>query len=79
MDEIQNKKFKEFAKKLDNVMLEFSSLLILAANLYEDLSADAMIEPEDEKIANLKIVKKAIVEMTESAKILIDISRYKLK
>ena len=74
MDDIQRKKFKELLSMLNDIMVDFALLLTLASELYDDFSAEAMINQEKEKIANLKIIKEAILEMTESAQKLIKIS-----
>ncbi len=54
-------------------------MLTLASELYDDFSAEAMINQEDEKIANLKIIREAIIEMTESAQKLVRISEIENK
>ena len=74
MDDIQRKKFKELLSMLNDIMVDFALLLTLASELYDDFSAEAMINQEKEKIANLKIIKEAILEMTESAQKLIKVS-----
>ena len=79
MDDIQKKKFVAFLKMLNETMLKFTTLLVAASNLYEDLLADNMINKDDEKIANLKIIREAIIEMTESAQKLIRISEIENK
>jgi hypothetical protein len=79
MDEIQKKKFAEFSVMLDDTMLQFTCLLLLASELYDDFSADAMISQDDKKIANLKIIREAIIEMTESAQKLLRISEIENK
>jgi hypothetical protein len=79
MDEIQRKKFKEFLKMLNDTMVDFALMLTLASELYDDFSAEAMINQEDEKIANLKIIREAILEMTESAQKLLRISEIENK
>jgi hypothetical protein len=79
MDDIQRKKFKEFLKMLNDTMVDFALMLTLASELYDDFSAEAMINQEDEKIANLKIIREAIIEMTESAQKLIRISEIENK
>ena len=79
MDEIQKKKFAEFSVMLNDTMLQFTCLLLLAAELYDDFSADAMISQENKKIANLKMIREAIIEMTESAQKLIKISEIENK
>jgi hypothetical protein len=60
-------------------MVDFALLLTLASELYDDFSAEAMINQEKEKIANLKIIKEAILEMTESAQKLIKVSEIENK
>ena len=79
MDDIQKKKFVAFLKMLNETMLKFTTLLVAASDLYEDLLADNMINKDDEKIANLKIIREAIIEMTESAEKLIRISEIENK
>ena len=79
MDDIQKKKFVAFLKMLNETMLKFTTLLVAASDLYEDLLADNMINKDDEKIANLKIIREAIIEMTESAQKLIRISEIENK
>lgn len=79
MDEIQRKKFKEFLTMLNDIMVDFALLLTSASELYDDFSAEAMINEEKEKIANLLIIKEAILEMTESAQKLIKISEIENK
>ena len=79
MDDIQRKKFKEFLKMLNDTMVDFALMLTLASELYDDFSAEAMINHEDEKIANLKIIREAIIEMTESAQKLLRISEIENK
>ena len=79
MDDIQRKKFKEFLKMLNDTMVDFALMLTLASELYDDFSAEAMINHEDEKIANLKIIREAILEMTESAQKLLRISEIENK
>ncbi len=79
MDDIQRKKFKEFLKLLNDTMVDFALMLTLASELYDDFSAEAMINQEDEKIANLKIIREAIIEMTESAQKLVRISEIENK
>ena len=79
MDEIQKKKFAEFSDMLNDTMLQFTCLLLLASELYDDFSADAMISQENKKIANLKMIREAIIEMTESAQKLINISEIENK
>lgn len=79
MDDIQRKKFKEFLKMLNDTMVDFALMLTLASELYDDFSAEAMIDQQDEKIANLKIIREAIIEMTESAQKLIRISEIENK
>ena len=79
MDDIQRKKFKELLSMLNDIMVDFALLLTLASELYDDFSAEAMINQEKEKIANLKIIKEAILEMTESAQKLIKISEIENK
>jgi hypothetical protein len=79
MDDIQRKKFKEFLKMLNDTMVDFALMLTLASELYDDFSAEAMINQEDEKIANLKIIREAILEMTESAQKLLRISEIENK
>ena len=79
MDDIQRKKFKEFLIMLNDIMVDFALLLTSASELYDDFSADAMISEEKEKIANLMIIKEAILEMTDSAQKLIKISEIENK
>jgi len=79
MDDIQRKKFKEFLIMLNDIMVDFALLLTSASELYDDFSAEAMISEEKEKIANLMIIKEAILEMTESAQKLIKISEIENK
>jgi hypothetical protein len=79
MDDIQRKKFKELLSMLNDIMVDFALLLTLASELYDDFSAEAMIDQEKEKIANLKIIKEAILEMTESAQKLIKVSEIENK
>ena len=79
MDDIQRKKFIEFLKMLNDTMVDFALMLTLASELYDDFSAEAMINQEDEKIANLKIIREAIIEMTESAQKLLRISEIENK
>jgi hypothetical protein len=79
MDDIQRKKFKELLSMLNDIMVDFALLLTLASELYDDFSAEAMINQEKEKIANLKIIKEAILEMTESAQKLIKVSEIENK
>ena len=79
MDDIQRKKFKEFLKMLNDTMVDFALMLTLASELYDDFSAEAMINQEDEKITNLKIIREAILEMTESAQKLLRISEIENK
>ena len=79
MDDIQRKKFKEFLTMLNDIMVDFALLLTSASELYDDFSAEAMINEEKEKIANLLIIKEAILEMTESAQKLIKISEIENK
>ena len=79
MDDIQRKKFKEFLTMLNEIMVDFALLLTSASELYDDFSAEAMINEEKEKIANLLIIKEAILEMTESAQKLIKISEIENK
>jgi len=79
MDDIQRKKFKEFLKMLNDTMVDFALMLTLASELYDDFSAEAMIDQQDEKIANLKIIREAILEMTESAQKLLRISEIENK
>jgi hypothetical protein len=79
MDDIQRKKFKELLSMLNDIMVDFALLLTLASELYDDFSAEAMIDEEKEKIANLKIIKEAILEMTESAQKLIKVSEIENK
>ena len=64
---------------LNDTMVDFALMLTLASELYDDFSAEAMINQEDEKIANLKIIREAIIEMTESAQKLIRISEIENK
>ena len=78
MDDIQRKKFKEFLTMLNDIMVDFALLLTSASELYDDFSAEAMIN-EEKKIANLLIIKEAILEMTESAQKLIKISEIENK
>ena len=79
MDDIQRKKFKEFLTMLNDVMVDFALLLTSASELYDDFSAEAMVNEDKEKIANLLIIKEAILEMTESAQKLIKISEIENK
>jgi len=79
MDDIQRKKFKEFLIMLNDIMVDFALLLTLASELYDDFSAEAMITQENKKIANLTMIKEAIIEMTESAQKLIKISEIENK
>lgn len=79
MDDIQRKKFKELLSMLNDIMVDFALLLTLASELYDDFSAEAMIDQEKEKIANLKIIKEAILGMTESAQKLIKVSEIENK
>jgi len=79
MDDIQRKKFKEFLIMLNDIMVDFSLLLTLASELYDDFSAEAMITQENKKIANLTMIREAIIEMTESAQKLIKISEIENK
>ena len=79
MDDIQRKKFKEFLIMLNDIMVDFALLLTSASELYDDFSAEAMINEEKEKIANLLVIKEAILEMTESAQKLIKISEIENK
>lgn len=79
MDDIQRKKFKEFLIMLNDIMVDFALLLTLASELYDDFSAEAMITQENKKIANLTMIREAIVEMTESAQKLIKISEIENK
>ena len=64
---------------LNDTMVDFALMLTLASELYDDFSAEAMINQEDEKIANLKIIREAILEMTESAQKLLRISEIENK
>ena len=79
MDDIQRKKFKELLSMLNDITVDFALLLTLASELYDDFSAEAMINQEKEKIANLKIIKEAILEMIESAQKLIKVSEIENK
>jgi hypothetical protein len=79
MDDIQRKKFKEFLIMLNDIMVDFALLLTLASELYDDFSAEAMITQENKKIANLTMIREAIIEMTESAQKLIKISEIENK
>jgi hypothetical protein len=60
-------------------MVDFALLLTLASELYDDFSAEAMITQENKKIANLTMIREAIIEMTESAQKLIKISEIENK
>lgn len=79
MDDIQRKKFKELLTMLNDIMVDFALLLRLASELYDDFSAEAMITQENKKIANLTMIREAIIEMTESAQKLIKISEIENK
>ena len=79
MDDIQSKKFKELLTMLNDIMVDFALLLTLASELYDDFSAEAMITQENKKIANLTMIREAIIEMTESAQKLIKISEIENK
>lgn len=79
MDDIQRKKFKEFLIMLNDIMVDFALLLTLASELYDDFSAEAMITQENKKIANLTMIREAIIEMTEYAQKLIKISEIENK
>ena len=79
MDDIQRKKFKEFLIMLNDIMVDFALLLTLASELYDDFSAEAMITQENKKIANLTMIREAIIQMTESAQKLIKISEIENK
>jgi hypothetical protein len=79
MDDIQRKKFKELLTMLNDIMVDFALLLTLASELYDDFSAEAMITQENKKIANLTMIREAIIEMTESAQKLIKISEIENK
>ena len=79
MDDIQRKKFKELLSMLNDIMVDFALLLTLASELYDDFSAEAMITQENKKIANLTMIREAIIEMTESAQKLIKISEIENK
>jgi hypothetical protein len=74
MDDIQRKKFIAFMSMLNDTQLKFTSLLYAASDLHEDLSSDNMLNQNDEKIANLNIIREAILDLTESAIKLIKIS-----
>lgn len=79
MDDIQKKKFEAFLKMLNDTQLKFKSLLYAAAELHEDLCSDNMLDKNDEKIANLKIIREAIIELTDSAYKLVRISEIENK
>ena len=79
MDDIQRKKFKELLTMLNDIMVDFALLLTLASELYDDFSAEAMITQENKKIANLTMIREAIIEMTEYAQKLIKISEIENK
>jgi len=64
---------------LNDIMVDFALLLTLASELYDDFSAEAMITQENKKIANLTMIREAIIEMTESAQKLIKISEIENK
>ena len=74
MDEIQKKKFEAFLNMLNDTQIKFTALLYAASDLHEDLSSDNMLDKNDEKIANLNIIREAIIELTESAFKLVKIS-----
>ena len=74
MDNIQNTMLEEFMNQMNITMKDYATLLLKAAKLHDDILCESIIDNSEVKIANLKLIRKAIIEMTESAQTLIKIS-----
>jgi hypothetical protein len=74
MDNIQKEMLNDFMNHMNVTMKVYAELLLKAAKLHDDILCESMVDSSEEKIANLKLIRKAIIDMTESAQLLIKIS-----
>lgn len=74
MDNIQSVLLKDFMEQMNVTMKVYAELLLKAAKLHDDILCETIVDSSEEKIANLKLIREAIVKMTESAQTLIKIS-----
>ena len=74
MDNIQSVLLKDFMEQMNLTMKVYAELLLKAAKLHDDILCETIVDSSEEKIANLKLIREAIVKMTESAQTLIKIS-----
>lgn len=75
MDNIQNALIEDFVKQIDITMKDFASLLLKAVKLHDDILCESLLDNSQEITANHKLIRLAVIEMTESAQTLIKISR----
>ena len=74
MDNIQKKMLNDFMHHMNITMKVYAELLLKAAKLHDDILCESLVDNSEEKIANLKLIRLAIIDMTESAQKLIMIS-----
>lgn len=74
MEEQFNKKYKDFLEQLNNVMVEFSVLLLMCDELHTEAQSEKMIDNSEDAIKKVDVLKKTLIKATMSAQELISLA-----